>query len=204
MVAVVIVLYENVQRAGWSSNSFPRGFAQTWQVLWFWSPSNLIPLLHQGKQLNSLEKLQALGSLGSLGKPHHGGAEWMDSALLKGMRERWYRRLGCWRWLRAPVQPPTKVRPMLQAFVCTMGLPRESLWDAVRWCLEGVQGSTSPLPLLFKFFFTYLFNFVCVCFVLDFRCCLGFSLAVASRRYSLVVVHGLLNAVASLVSEHGL
>ena len=40
--------------------------------------------------------------------------------------------------------------------------------------------------------------------VLDFCCCLGFSLAVASRRYSLVVVHGLLNAVASLVSEHGL
>ena len=37
--------------------------------------------------------------------------------------------------------------------------------------------------------------------VLDFCCCLGFSLAVASRRYSLVVVHGLLIAV---VSEHGL
>ena len=76
-------------------------------------------------------------------------------------------------WLRAPVQTPTKVRPVLQAFVCTMGLPRESLWDAVRWFLERVQGSTSPLPLLllFKNFFTYLFNFVCVCFG-----CAGFLL----------------------------
>ena len=34
-------------------------------------------------------------------------------------------------------------------------------------------------------------------------CCMGFSLVVASRGYSLVAGHGLLIAVASLV-EHGL
>ena len=40
---------------------------------------------------------------------------------------------------------------------------------------------------------------------LGLRCCLGFSLAVASGGCSLVVVHGLLLiAVASLVAEHGL
>ena len=32
----------------------------------------------------------------------------------------------------------------------------------------------------------------------------GLSLVEASRGYSVVEVHGLLNAVASLVSEHGL
>ena len=32
----------------------------------------------------------------------------------------------------------------------------------------------------------------------------GLSLAVMSRGYSLVVLHGLLTAVASLVAEHGL
>ena len=35
-------------------------------------------------------------------------------------------------------------------------------------------------------------------------CCLGFSLAVASEGYSLVVVPGFLIAEASLVAEHGL
>ena len=36
------------------------------------------------------------------------------------------------------------------------------------------------------------------------RCCVGFSLVVASRGYSLVTVHGLLILVASLVAEHKL
>ena len=40
--------------------------------------------------------------------------------------------------------------------------------------------------------------------MLDLCCCAGFSLAVASRNYSLVVVHGLFVAMASLVVEHGL
>ena len=35
-------------------------------------------------------------------------------------------------------------------------------------------------------------------------CCAGFSLVVVNRGYSLFVVHGLLNAVASLVAEHGI
>ena len=35
-------------------------------------------------------------------------------------------------------------------------------------------------------------------------CCLGFFLVAASRGYSLVAMHGLLIAVASLVAEHGL
>ena len=33
-------------------------------------------------------------------------------------------------------------------------------------------------------------------------CCIGFSLAVARRSYFLVVVHGLLITVASLIAEH--
>ena len=35
-------------------------------------------------------------------------------------------------------------------------------------------------------------------------CCVGFSLVVASRGCSVVVVHGLLILVASLVAEHKL
>ena len=40
--------------------------------------------------------------------------------------------------------------------------------------------------------------------LLDLCCCTGFSLVVVSGRHSLVAVHGLLIAVASLVAEHGL
>ena len=40
--------------------------------------------------------------------------------------------------------------------------------------------------------------------VLGLRCCSGFSPVVESGSYSLVVVCGLLTAVASLVMEHGL
>ena len=39
--------------------------------------------------------------------------------------------------------------------------------------------------------------------MLSFCCCAGFSLVVASRGYTLVVVRGLLIVVASLVAEHG-
>ena len=38
--------------------------------------------------------------------------------------------------------------------------------------------------------------------VLDLSCCKSFSLVGANRVYSLVLVHGLLTAVASLVAEH--
>ena len=40
--------------------------------------------------------------------------------------------------------------------------------------------------------------------MLDLRFCVDFSLVVASGGYSLVSVHGLLIAVASLVAEHSL
>ena len=40
--------------------------------------------------------------------------------------------------------------------------------------------------------------------VLCLHCCMGFSLPAASRGYSLVAVHRLLTAVASLVVEHRL
>jgi len=50
------------------------------------------------------------------------------------------------------------------------------------------------LPIHFFFFFA----------VLDLRCCVGLSLVVVSRGYSLVSVHGLLIVVTSLVADHGL
>ena len=40
--------------------------------------------------------------------------------------------------------------------------------------------------------------------VLGLHYCMGFSLAAVSRGYSVVVVHGLLIAVASLVAQHRL
>ena len=40
--------------------------------------------------------------------------------------------------------------------------------------------------------------------MLGLHCCVGFSLVVASGGYSPAAVRGLLVAVASLVSEHGL
>ena len=51
------------------------------------------------------------------------------------------------------------------------------------------------------YLFTYLILFLAV---LGIHCCMGFSLVVKSRSYSLVVEHGLLIVVASLVAEHGL
>ena len=47
--------------------------------------------------------------------------------------------------------------------------------------------------------------FICLFLaVLGLFCCVGFSLVAESRDYSLVPMHGLLIAVASPVSEHGL
>ena len=56
--------------------------------------------------------------------------------------------------------------------------------------------SSSFFPLILFFFF-----FVAV---LGLSCCAELSLVGTSRGYSLVVAHGLLIAVASLVAEHGL
>ena len=57
-----------------------------------------------------------------------------------------------------------------------------------------------PVSLFLKKKKKYLFSFSVV---LDFRCCAGF-LWFCKVRARLVVVHGLLTAVASLVVEHGL
>ena len=49
--------------------------------------------------------------------------------------------------------------------------------------------------------FVYSFTYLAA---LGLRCCTGFSLVVASMVCSLVVLHGLLTAGASLVAEHRL
>ena len=51
--------------------------------------------------------------------------------------------------------------------------------------------------------FIYFYNFYLFLAVLVLRFCEGFSLAVVSGGYSLIVVHRLLVAVTSLVVEHG-
>ena len=51
------------------------------------------------------------------------------------------------------------------------------------------------------------FHFLFICLFLavpGLSCCMGFSLVVASRSYSLVVVHRLLIAMASPLAEHRL
>ena len=55
------------------------------------------------------------------------------------------------------------------------------------------------VPFMFVYFPFYL-----LLAVLCLHCCVGFSLVAASGGYSLVVLHGLLIVVASLVGEHGL
>ena len=49
--------------------------------------------------------------------------------------------------------------------------------------------------------FSFIYSFLAV---LGLRCCVGFSLVVASKGYCLGAVLGLLAAVASLVAEHRL
>ena len=58
---------------------------------------------------------------------------------------------------------------------------------------------TQPLNTSFpNFFLSYLFMAV-----LGLCCCVGFSLVAVSWVYTLVIVHGLLVAVVSLVAELG-
>ena len=52
---------------------------------------------------------------------------------------------------------------------------------------------------LFFFFFLRLYLYLAV---LGLRCYMEFSVVVASEGYSIVVVHGLLIAMASLVAQH--
>ena len=49
----------------------------------------------------------------------------------------------------------------------------------------------------------YIYLLVVLAFI-GLCCYTGFPLVVASKDYSLVAVHGLLTALASLVAEHGL
>ena len=62
--------------------------------------------------------------------------------------------------------------------------------------------------MIYNFIFglyIFLFLLFILCFtMLGLCCCAGFSPAAASGGYSLVAVHGLLIAVASLVVEHRL
>ena len=53
-----------------------------------------------------------------------------------------------------------------------------------------------------KIILFFIYSFILA--VLGLRCCLGFSLVVAVGGYTLIVVHGLLIAEASLVVEHQL
>ena len=53
-------------------------------------------------------------------------------------------------------------------------------------------------------FFFFLSKKILFTAVLGLHCCAGFSLVVASRGCSLILVCRLLNAVAFLVAEHGL
>ena len=61
--------------------------------------------------------------------------------------------------------------------------------------------AVGELKKTFKIIFKYLFSIV-----LGLPCCAGFSLVVASRDYSLLIVEvqGLVIVVASVVAEHGL
>ena len=84
--------------------------------------------------------------------------------------------------------------------------------------LSGSKGFLHPSNLSFVWpltsmnafsFFNYHYTFenslliYLLLAMLGLRCFTGFSLFVASRGYSLVAVHRLLIAVASLVAEHG-
>ena len=65
--------------------------------------------------------------------------------------------------------------------------------------MDLIYSTLRTLFIFFKILFPYLFLAV-----LDLGCCAGFSFVVSSGGYSLVMVHGLLIAVASLVVNHGL
>ena len=57
----------------------------------------------------------------------------------------------------------------------------------------------TELRKIFIFYCIYLFLAL-----LGLYCCVGFSLAIAKRGYSLIIMHRPLFVMASLVAEHGL
>ena len=70
------------------------------------------------------------------------------------------------------------------------------VWQAI------VHGVTKSQTWLSIHTHTHTHKFISFLTVLGLHCCVGFSLVVASRGYSLAAVHGLVIAVDSLV-EHG-
>ena len=72
-------------------------------------------------------------------------------------------------------------------------------WGRLCMCWSGMYMALGNFHLIFKTNCWNLFSAV-----LDLRCCAGVSLVGASRGYSLVVVPGLLTAVASLDERHSL
>ena len=67
-------------------------------------------------------------------------------------------------------------------------------------------GNEISIPNFFLALLLFLISPVLILFlaVLGRLCCMGFPLVAASRGCSLVLVHGLLIVVASLVAEHRL
>ena len=59
-------------------------------------------------------------------------------------------------------------------------------------------------PLLKFYLFHYSILFIYLLAVLGLHCCMGFSLAVVSRGYSVFVVCGFLIVLASFIMDHGL
>lgn len=64
------------------------------------------------------------------------------------------------------------------------------------------KGTFNLQMIITLFLFIILFMYLLLV-MLDLHCFASFSLVVASRGYSLVALHGLFIAMASLVSEYG-
>ena len=79
-------------------------------------------------------------------------------------------------------------------YSCLENSMDRGVWQAI---VHGVTKSQTWLSI-----HTHTHTFISFLTVLGLHCCVGFSLVVASRGYSLAAVHGLVIAVASLV-EHG-
>ena len=113
--------------------------------------------------------------------------------------------------LEGPLQPPQpSPQPPLFAsmgFVRAKGVfpVQESLPRAPHyaWKIPSRGSSLTIKPVVSRFLF--LLHFIYLFWaMLGLHCYTGFSPVAASESYSLVVVLGLLNTVASLIAQHGL